>query len=97
MESIQYPEICEPIVQAIRAEVPRPVVLPTDDKHSLRFFPCGCDPMGMLSDAMFTLPSSAIDFQIRDWTDEMITAFGLWWDELDVTDPGISRRCSVGL
>ena len=95
----RFPQEAKPIREAIRAEVPRWKL-----EGISPFFPGGrrvirdrnhrC-PMGCLNDAIATGPTILGHFTGRlSWTDEMIEAFGEWFDSF--RDPRKAIRAVWG-
>lgn len=84
----QFPEIARPILEAIRAEVPRwepkdlyrgnPLVLPGAFRDKK-----GCCPMGCLKGATLGTPTFSRHLKDRDWGDGMIYTFAGWFDAFE--------------
>jgi hypothetical protein len=78
-----YPPECQAIIDAIRAEVPRPKELPRptyDAHHGLGFGEDGRSPLGLL---MWDCAEPRPSVGIRDFDPYAVAEFSLWWDWLD--------------
>ena len=86
----ECPEVARPILEAIRAEVPR-----WNPKNIYFFFsfPSNVDgglrnrerkcPMGCLRDATHRAPFEIFDLPGRDWSNSTIQLFGGWFDAFE--------------